>query len=918
MDSAEEKELRMVSPCLRLCVALIVLALTATVQANGVAACEAAGQTLEQLQQEKQQQAGQLQQLQGYLNGQVPDPVQLAALLGHPLEETAPLSQRRPGERSVPDNKCDALQNDIDTLLGQLSRQDQKLHTLRQQFTQLPDTQRQAFSSLAALYQHLQTLTDPQDTQEAVSLAATTLSDHVRQAWVILPLLGLSPQQALQQLDQLWYRSPSLTPPPQPTAQWRDLLRTRLEMQSQLRQLRADLWQRRSLWSQIDAMGGPAQAPALLHHEAERIGQRLMDTAHVIDLDLQESAQNKRFLPLVQNSVALILGIAGFMLLIRLARRTRQWTLTLHESVVRASGEHRWLRNASRLISGLAPMLPWVLLWLMLDLLAPYLDTPSTRILVWLLPLARLYVIYGLFCLVGEWLVIRVAQSANAYLSSDQSRQVHDHARFISRWLILPWLPLLIVWESLGPSLLYYLCLGILLVAIYWGLGRLLALRPQDYQRCLQAILPSRLDPLAEKLLTPLLFWLFAPLLLPVALASFLVGFMDRVLADFDWYMRFKARLFRLRTRINNDEEDPDNEQPVDEHYERWFATALPEGSKTPFVDTGLVTAMEKNIQRWHEDKTDENAQVVVGEKGCGKTVSIERLERALAESCKGLNLVKLTVPAKTIEPDAILSLVGDALDVDLAGEGPAALVKSDEERQPTLVVLDEAQNFFLKEIGGLEGWRTVLSLVNARLDNVFWLLMINNQSWAYLCNVFGRDYQFRNVVKVKRWGQTDIRSLILARNHLSGHRVRYDEVLLSSRGPEAGNVRNAEQRYFSLLWDACRGNPMVALRLWLTSVKPQGRQVLVGLPTPPSASTLDSMGENALFVYAAIATHENLTSQEISHVTNLPGNVVRYALKGGFDAGFLNKSEDGRYRLKPLWYQQVISYLTRKNLLNE
>ncbi|HBC18930.1 MAG TPA: hypothetical protein DC022_09305, partial [Alcanivorax sp.] len=110
----------MVSPCLRLCVALIVLALTATVQANGVAACEAAGQTLEQLQQEKQQQAAQLQQLQDYLNGQVPDPVQLAALLGHPLEETAPLSQRRPGQRSVPDNKCDALQNDIDTLLGQL------------------------------------------------------------------------------------------------------------------------------------------------------------------------------------------------------------------------------------------------------------------------------------------------------------------------------------------------------------------------------------------------------------------------------------------------------------------------------------------------------------------------------------------------------------------------------------------------------------------------------------------------------------------------------------------------------------------------------------------------------------------------------------------------------------------------------
>ncbi|HCR80531.1 MAG TPA: hypothetical protein DIW42_13390, partial [Alcanivorax sp.] len=98
-----------------------------------------------------------------------------------------------------------------------------------------------------------------------------------------------------------------------------------------------------------------------------------------------------------------------------------------------------------------------------------------------------------------------------------------------------------------------------------------------------------------------------------------------------------------------------------------------------------------------------------------------------------------------------------------------------------------------------------------------------------YLCNVFGREYQFRNVVRVKRWGQSEIRSLILSRHHLSGQTLRYDEVLLSSRGPEAGNVRNAEQRYFSLLWDACRGNPMAALRLWLSSVKVTRRQVLVG-----------------------------------------------------------------------------------------
>ena len=148
---------------------------------------------------------------------------------------------------------------------------------------------------------------------------------------------------------------------------------------------------------------------------------------------------------------------------------------------------------------------------------------------------------------------------------------------------------------------------------------------------------------------------------------------------------------------------------------------------------------------------------------------------------------------APVLYPDHIAELVFAPEDVTQVGP---ALVKDDEHRQPTLVVLDEAQNFFLAQLGGLEGWRTVLNLVNARLDNVFWVLLINNQSWAYLCNVFGREYQFRNVIRVKHWGQTDIRSLILSRNHLSNFQLRYDEVLLSSRGPEAGNPGNADHRY--------------------------------------------------------------------------------------------------------------------------
>ncbi|MDX1804287.1 MAG: ATP-binding protein [Alcanivorax sp.] len=880
------------------------------------AACQAAGETLTQLNSQLQQRQAERRALGALLNGEMPDRDTLTRLLGQPLQQPLPPLSRPPQPRALADSKCPGLQDDIAVVTGQLNNLDQQVYRQRHQLLDLPPAQRQAYAALLALRSALQTL-DPQHTSAAI----TALNQHLNAVLATLALLARDEdRQALQTLDRLWYQPPALpTADTLPAADYLSLIRSRLEIQKQVRILRADLWQRRPLGQLVNELGGLAQTPTVVTHELQRMTRQIREVGQLIAHDLQRPGEPPHALPLVKNLLTLLLGITGFVLLVRVAHRSRQFALSLHDKVIHVSGERRWLWHASRLISGLAPLLPWLLIWLVLDALTEPLDNSTTRILYWALPLARLYVIYGMACLVGEWLLLRVAQSANRYLNNEQTRQAGDHARHLARWLLPPWLLLMLVQTSLGPSLLYYLLSYLLLAVAYLLLGRLLVLRADDYRLCLQALLPSKLDRLTSVLLHPALFWLFAPLLLPLALLGFALGFVDRMLADFDWYLRLKARWFRLRTRVSSDEpaQEPP-ESPEDSRYERWFDAGLPEGSDTPIIDTGLVSAMEKHIQRWHEDKTDENALVVTGEKGCGKSLSLGKLEKALHDSCQDLNILRLPVPARTCTPQAINQLIGEALQLDLNEDGPAALVNSDAERRPTLVVLDEAQNLFLASAGGLDGWRNVLSLVNARLDHVYWLLMINNQSWAYLCNVFGREYQFRNVIRVKRWGQAELRSLILSRHHQSGYRLRYDEALLSSRGPDAGNVRNAEQRYFSLLWDASRGNPMVALQLWQTSVRLQGRQVLVGLPTPPSASLLDGMGENALFVYAAIVTHENLASQEISAVTHLPDTVVRYALKAGFDAGFLHKSEDGRYRLVPLWYPPMISYLTGKNLLNE
>jgi DNA polymerase III delta prime subunit len=336
-----------------------------------------------------------------------------------------------------------------------------------------------------------------------------------------------------------------------------------------------------------------------------------------------------------------------------------------------------------------------------------------------------------------------------------------------------------------------------------------------------------------------------------------------------------------------------------------------------PIVNNGLEDAIRSHLKPWLNDHSEENTLLLTGERGIGKSSALVKVDKYLENEFADCRRITLAIPPKTTDPTAVLQLLGDALGTDLA-DGPAALVRSDEDRQPTVLVLEDAHNFFLRRVGGLEGWETFLSLTNARLQNIFWLIVLNNQSYAYLNNVYRAEYRFRSVIRARPWSQTEIRSLILSRHTKSGLSIRYDDVLLASRGPEAGNVRNAEQRYFSLLWDACRGNPMMALCLWMTSVTVTHDAVLAALPSLLKSAGLDRSGEDFLFVYATLVIHENLTAGEIVETTSISDSSVRAALKQGVDGGFVVRDEYRRYRIVPIWYPMVCAQLMRKNLLHE
>ena len=590
--------------------------------------------------------------------------------------------------------------------------------------------------------------------------------------------------------------------------------------------------------------------------------------------------------------------------------------VSTHNQVISKGIKHQGVRALARLLLGMAPLLPWIVLLIFSSLFFSEQSEPNLG--GSLLVIFQVYMLYVVVSLAAEWFLLSICQGAGSFLTADSTAKLEQRTEMAAKWLLLPWAAIALALHLLGKSLIAHL-IETAVWMFSWGVvSYLLHFYRLELMLNLKRLFPASVDPILDKVKESWAFVLVLPLLIPLLLLMFVRVFFTQLLADFAWYQSLSARWFRIKTKAAGEaDEDEVAVDVICEDYQRWFSTEKDSELKLPIIDTGLSAAIRKDFDAWNAERSEDNVILITGERGIGKSSALIRFTNGVAQDDPEIIIKRIDVPPKTTSQDAIYQLLGNALEIDMS-EGPKALVRHDAEMLPTIVILNKAENLFLAEVGYLQGWRTLLGLTNTKLNNVYWLITINNQSWAYLCNVFGREYQMRNVIRVKRWTQTEIRSLILSRNQLSGYRLQYDDVLIDTRSPVAGTLRNAEQRYFSLLWDGCRGLPMAALELWQGSVKTKGKNVVASIPQLPSSSRIEQFGPKLMFVFAAIVTHENLTTEELVKVTNMQENVIRFALKSALDAEVIVRGSDGRYRITTLWYHTVVSSLNRKNMLHE
>jgi hypothetical protein len=644
--------------------------------------------------------------------------------------------------------------------------------------------------------------------------------------------------------------------------------------------------------------------------------------AKAMDFRHKASTGIDGWLAISKQSFILLLFVALFFAAYAGLHRISDALERLRRHLVREKYNHAYARTLALWIRRGNVYVPWVIMLLAVYLAEHLLAGSDITQVGLILPYIGFYLWYRIALNLAVSIMGLVAFVGSARSRMVEMQRLLRTVRLVGIFFFVLLAILHATQDAVGQALVYRLVYGFV---VYVGLvvcayaARAWRL---EIAAAAQESLPERIH-LGINRLCKNSFgaWFVSLPALLLLIATKLVILVREKAGEFDFFKRISAALFLRRIEhANKYEGQPEaaNQQPpqLSPDYLQWFKLEDVE-DKTLLIEpeSALPAKIEAILSAWSDNSSLDHSLALYGEKGCGKSSLLDMIELRY----KKCAVRRIDIPPRLITREAVLEFFGRQLGVDLS-QGAQSLLKADEGKEDAVLLIDNAQNLFLGELGGFEGYRTFAGLMNSGTEHLFWCVTFNLRSWHYLRAVFGGMPLFRRAIEIEEFSEEDIMHLIVARHQRTEAHLAYDDIIRATQSADdIVGEQQVEKQFFRLLWGQSNGNPRAALMLWTASLTPlSGDRMKVGLPKYPRIVIEETWGDDALFVYAAIMRHENLTQDEVVAVTNLPENIVINALGTGYDRHLLDCGPDERYRITAIAQASLSRLLLGKNFIYE
>lgn len=240
------------------------------------------------------------------------------------------------------------------------------------------------------------------------------------------------------------------------------------------------------------------------------------------------------------------------------------------------------------------------------------------------------------------------------------------------------------------------------------------------------------------------------------------------------------------------------------------------------------------------------------------------------------------------------------------------------------IIILEDAQHFFLKKIKGFEALNLLFEIMSQTSKKVFWCLEFTTYTWRYLKNTINIQRYFKHTINLSLLEEKQIVELILKRHRVSGYDLRFDPNRLS-RAEERKLRRlktNEQQAYlqeqfFKRLNAFAKNNISLALLYWIRSTqKVEENTIVIGELENMQFDFLKNLDNQYLFTLHNLLIHDSLNIEEHAQLFHQNIESSRMTLMVLEDNGVL-KNDQGRYYINRLLYRQTVNVLTKKNILH-
>lgn len=254
-------------------------------------------------------------------------------------------------------------------------------------------------------------------------------------------------------------------------------------------------------------------------------------------------------------------------------------------------------------------------------------------------------------------------------------------------------------------------------------------------------------------------------------------------------------------------------------------------------------------------------ATLVVGERGSGKTSLINCvLEGPLA----GLPVIRGEFIDRVATAAGVRQFLATLCDTT-PDQLEATLLA---ERR--VVVLEETERTFLREMNGFGGIRELQRLIASTCGTTLWVVVLNQHAFRFLHASVKLGDSFSHRLNAASATPEAVRDAILVRHHLSGLRLRFvpppsqRTVWARFRRRIRGNG-DPEQLFFAGLARESAGVFRTAFELWLGQIDSvqAGTLVMRPMAAPDVDAVIEALDTDDLFTLAAIAQHGSLTPEE-------------------------------------------------------